>query len=83
MEIMYLIIGLVIGFIIAYFFLKSRKTISIDEANKLNEQINSLKVDAGKLAERIKLFEEDKLSLQSELKSEREKSKNLTMRIHL
>ena len=77
MEIIYLIIGLVIGFVIAYFFLKSKKTISIDEANKLNEQINSLKVDAGKLAERIKLFEEDKLSLQSELKNEREKSEKL------
>jgi DNA recombination protein RmuC len=77
MEIVYLIIGLAVGFVIAYFFLKSKKTISIDEANKLNEQINSLKVDAGKLAERIKLFEEDKLSLQSELKNEREKSEKL------
>ncbi len=79
MEIVYLIIGLVVGFVIAYFFLKSRKTISIEEANNLNEQINALKVDAGKLAERIKLFEEDKLSLQTELKSEREKSEKLNV----
>jgi DNA recombination protein RmuC len=77
MEIIYLIIGLVIGFAVAFLFLKSKKAVSIDEANKLNEQINSLKVDAGKLAERIKLFEEDKLSLQSELKNEREKSEKL------
>lgn len=77
MEIIYLIIGLIIGFVIAYFFLKSKKTFSIDEVNKLNDQINSLKVDAGKLVERIKLFEEDKLSLQTELKNEREKSENL------
>lgn len=77
MEIIYLIIGLVIGFVIAFLFLKSKKTISIDEANKLNEQINSLKVDSGKLAERIKFFEEDKLSLQSELKNERYKSEKL------
>jgi len=77
MEIIYLIIGLVIGFVISYFFLKSKKTVSIDEVNKLNEQINILKVDAGKLAERIKLFEEDKLSLQSDLKNEREKSEKL------
>jgi len=77
MEIIYLIIGLVIGFVISYFFLKSKKTVSIDEVNKLNEQINTLKVDAGKLAERIKLFEEDKLSLQSDLKNEREKSEKL------
>jgi DNA recombination protein RmuC len=77
MEILYLIIGLVFGFVIAYFFLKSKKTVSIDEVNKLNDQINTLKVDAGKLAERIKLFEEDKLSLQLELKNERDKSEKL------
>ena len=80
MEIIYLFLGLVIGFVIAYFFLKSKKSVSIDEVNKLNDQINTLKVDAGKLAERIKLFEEDKLSLQSEIKNERE---NLTQKIHL
>jgi len=78
MELIYLIIGLVVGFIIAFLLFKSKKTIPIEEANKLNEQINLLKVDSGKLAERIKLFEEDKLSLQSEVKSEREKSEKLT-----
>jgi DNA recombination protein RmuC len=77
MEIIYLLIGLIIGFVIAFLFLKSKKTISIDEVNKLNEQINSLKIDAGKLAERIKLFEEDKANLQTELKNEREKSEKL------
>lgn len=77
MEIIYLIIGIVVGFVIAFLFFKSKKTISIDEANKLNEQINSLKVEAGKLSERIKLLEDDKLSLQSELKSERLKSEQL------
>lgn len=78
MEIIYLIVGLVIGFVIAFFFSKSKKTISIEEANKLNDQINTLKIDAGKLAERLKLIEEDKLSLQSELKNERDKSEKLT-----
>lgn len=77
MEIIYLPIGLIIGFVIAFLFLKSKKTISIDEANKLNEQLTTLRVDAGKLSERIKLFEVDKLSLQSELKGEREKSEKL------
>ncbi len=77
MEIIYLVIGLVVGFVIAYFFLKGKKTVSIDEANKLNDQINSLKIDAGKLAERIKLFEEDKTNLQFDLKNEREKSEKL------
>lgn len=77
MEIIYLLIGLVIGLVIAYLFFKSKKTISIDEANKLKEQINSLNVEAGKFSERIKLLEDDKLSIQSDLKSEREKSEKL------
>lgn len=78
MEILFLIIGLIVGFVIAFFFLKSKKTISLDEANKLNDQINSLKVESARLTERIKLFEDDKLSLQSELDREREKSEKLT-----
>jgi len=77
MEILYLIFGLIIGFVIAFLFFNSKKTITIEEANKLNEQINFLKVDAGKFSERIKLFENDKLSLQSDLKSERDKSEKL------
>jgi len=76
-EIIYLIVGLTVGFVIAYYFLKSKKTISIDEANKLNEQINSLKVEAGSFSKHIKLLEDDKLSLQSDLKIEREKSEKL------
>ncbi len=78
MEIIYLIIGLVIGFVIAFFFLKSKKTVSVDEVNKLNDQINMLKIEAGKLTERIKLFEEEKINLQTDLKNEREKSEKLT-----
>jgi len=78
MEILYLIIGLAVGFVIAFLFLKSKKTISIEEANRLNEEINSLKVEAGKFSERIKFLEIDKTSLQSDLKNEREKSEKLT-----
>lgn len=78
MEIVYFIIGLVVGFVIAFLFLKSKKTIPIEEVNKLNDQLNSLKVEAGRLSERINLLEADKLSLQSELKFEREKSEKLT-----
>lgn len=78
MEIIYLIIGLIIGFVVAFLFQKSKKTVPIEEANTLNEEINSLKVEAGKFSERIKLLEDDKSSLQSELKSEREKSEKLT-----
>jgi DNA recombination protein RmuC len=78
MEILFLVIGLVIGFLIAFFFLKSRKTIPIEEVNRLNEEINSLKVEAGKFSERIKLLDYDKASLLSEIKGEREKSEKLT-----
>lgn len=78
MEIIFLIIGLVIGIILAYLLNKSKKTISIEEANKLNEQINSLKIENGKLCERIKILEEDKSKLQSEIKLERDKSEKLT-----
>ncbi len=78
MEIIYLIIGLVVGFVIAFLFFKTKKTIPIEEANKLNSEINSLKVEAGKSTERIKLIETDKLSLLSDLKNEREKSEKLT-----
>jgi DNA recombination protein RmuC len=78
MEIIFLIIGLVIGFLLAFLFLKSKKTIPIEEVNKLNDEINLLKIENGKLSERIKLLEEDKLSLQSEIKQEREKTEKLT-----
>lgn len=78
MEIAYLIIGLAIGFVIAFLFLKSKKTVSVEEANKLSEQINLLKVESGKLSERITLLDKDKSSLQAELKTEREKSEKLT-----
>ena len=78
MEIIYLIIGLAVGFVIAFLFLKSKKTIPIEEVNRLNEEINSLKVEAGKFSERIKLFDSDKASLLSEIKGEREKSEKLT-----
>ena len=78
MEILFLIVGLLVGFVIAFLFLKSKKTIPIEEVNRLNEEFNSLKVEAGKFSERNKLLESDKTSLQSELKSEREKSEKLT-----
>lgn len=77
MEIIYLIIGLAIGFVIAFLLLKSKKTVPIEEVNKLNDQINSLRVDAGKLSERINLLDKDKSSLQTDLKSERDKSERL------
>ena len=77
MEILFLIIGLAVGFVIAFLFFKSKKTIPIEQANNLNEQINTFKVEVGTLAERIRSLEGDKSSLNSDLKSEREKSEKL------
>ncbi len=78
MEILFLFIGIILGYIIAYFNHKSKKNFSFDDINKLNEEINSLRVNNGKLGERIKILEDDKINLQSELKIEREKIVKLT-----
>lgn len=78
MEIIYIILGLVIGFLIAYLFFKSKKTLSFQEAQRLNEQINDMKIEGGKFTAKITLLEQDKTSLQSELKDERNKSEKLT-----
>lgn len=78
MEIIYLVIGLAVGFAVAYFFFKSKKTVSIDEANKLNDQINSFKVEIGKLEERNSGIGKDKSNLESDLQAERVKVIDLT-----
>lgn len=77
MEILFLIVGLIVGFVIAFLFQKSKKTIPLEEANSQIELINSLKVEAGKMTERTKLLEEEKISLQTEVKNERTKSEEL------
>ena len=77
MEILFLIIGLIVGFVIAFLFQKSKKTIPLEEANSQIEQINFLKVEAGKIAERTKFLEEEKISLQTDLKNERTKGEEL------
>ena len=61
MEIIYLIVGLLIGAIAAWLIASSR-----------------FKGDTGRVEERSRLLELDKSSLQSELKTEREKSEKLT-----
>ena len=78
MEILFLVIGLAIGFAVAFLFLKSKRAVPVEELNKLNEEINSLRIENGKYSERIKILEEDKVNLQSEVKLEREKSEKLT-----
>jgi DNA recombination protein RmuC len=77
MEIIFLIVGLLVGSFITYIFLKNQKAISLDEAKKLQDEISYIKIENGKLSEKIKLLEEDKQSLQLEIKSLREKNENL------
>ncbi|MBN2571747.1 MAG: DNA recombination protein RmuC [Ignavibacteriales bacterium] len=77
MEILYLIIGLVIGFLIAFLFFKSKKTISVAEANSLNEQMNSLKIDLAKYQQINSFLENDKNTIQDELRNERRKNEEL------
>ncbi len=60
MEIIYLIVGLIIGTVAAWFIASSK-----------------FKSDTGRVEERSRLLEVDKSSLQSELKTEREKSEKL------
>jgi DNA recombination protein RmuC len=60
MEIIYLIVGLLIGAVAVWFIASSK-----------------FKGDAGRVEERSRLLEVDKSSLQSELKTEREKSEKL------
>lgn len=82
MEIVYLITGLVIGAVAAWLIAslkyKGEKGITPQEVQQLNDQINLLKIEASALTEKVKLIEQDKLSLQLDLKSEREKSEKLT-----
>ena len=61
MEIIFLIVGLIIGAVAIWFIASSK-----------------FKGDAGRVEERSRLLEVDKSSLQSELKTERDKSEKLT-----
>ena len=77
MEIIFLLIGIIIGAVAAWLALKSKiesaKGISPEEINGLNNQINSLNVEKTKAEERNKVFEENVRQISSELNSERAK----------
>lgn len=75
MEIIILLIGLIIGGILGFLLSKliSPKGISTAEANELNNQINSLKIENSKLTERNSLLEENLNKMNLELNTERAK----------
>jgi len=77
MEIIFLLIGIVIGFVSAWFIAtyrsKSTTGISRSEAKNLENQIDNLKIENGKLSERNKNLDESLNKTSTELTSERQK----------
>ena len=77
MEIIFLIIGLLIGFVAAWFIVKfkfeSSKGIPVAEVEDLKNQINNLSIEKSRLQERNEISETNIKSLTDELNSEREK----------
>lgn len=77
MDIIFLIIGLLIGALAAFFIAKykfsSDKNISPDEINRLNLQLSDLKTSLGKAEERNILLQKDTEEKKSQLASQNEK----------
>jgi DNA recombination protein RmuC len=78
MDIIFLIIGLLIGgitsFLIAKYKFSSEKGVSPEEINRLNTEVSNLKTSLGKTEERILILQKDNEEKKSELISERNKS---------
>jgi len=74
MEFLFLGIGLILGFVIGFFFFKSRggasSTVDSDVLMRENE---ALKIEKGKLEERVKMLELELKSLHEKLDAERSK----------
>lgn len=74
MEFLFLGIGLILGFVIGFFFFKSRggasSTVDSDVLVRENE---SLKIEKGKLEERVRMLESELKSLNEKLDAERTK----------
>lgn len=82
MDIIFLILGLLVGAIAAFFIAKykfsAEKGGSPDEINRLNSQISDLRTGLGKAEERNILLSKEIDERKSELNSERNKSYELT-----
>ena len=77
MEIVYILLGIVLGGIIGWlsFRLKAgaNKGISSEEAVLLNDQINNLKIDKSAALERLNILQENLKTATQELTQERNK----------
>lgn len=81
MEIIYIVLGILIGGIIAWLIFKVKagtdKGITQEEAAILNDQINNLKIEKSAAQERINILQENLKIATQELTQEREKNLEL------
>jgi DNA recombination protein RmuC len=77
MEIISIILGIIVGGIITWLILKvkanANKGISSEEANALNEQLSSLKVEKSAALERVSILQENLKTITQDMALEREK----------
>ena len=77
MEIIYIILGILIGGVIAWLILKVKagaaKGLSSEEAGLLNEQVNNLRNERSAAQERINILQENLKTITQELTQERNK----------
>lgn len=78
MEIVFLVIGIIIGALIVWLILKSKfqnlRGASPEEVEQLKDQISSLNIEKSRVDERNKLTEENLKQVSAELSSERAKN---------
>ena len=78
MEILLLVIGVLVGFALGYFYIKSKTSesdsVSRLEYEKLTIEKNTLEVEKGRLQERVQLNTAEIETLNTELEAERSKS---------
>ncbi len=85
MEILPLLAGLIIGFTLGYFYLKSKTkdTDSVPKTDfeKLTIEKNTLEVEKGRLQERVKLNAEEIETLNAAIETERNKSSKFSVEL--
>ena len=83
MDILYLIIGLVIGALVSFliFKLTASKGLSANESSELQNQLSIAKTELAKSQEREKSFISDSQNLKTDMKSEREKVIGLSSKL--
>ncbi|MCX7611108.1 MAG: DNA recombination protein RmuC [Ignavibacterium sp.] len=77
MEFVIVIFFVIITIILSILLFKNLKSKPTDIIDKLNEELNYLQIENGKLNERIKILEQDKQNLQTEINSERQRIEKL------